>query len=63
MDAVKIYKSTVNDPDAELRFELEYLASLSVEERFDMMLRRSNEIKEMLIRNGHRRPVEIIKRQ
>jgi hypothetical protein len=62
MNAVKIYKSNINDHDAELRFELEFLASLSVDERFEMMIRRSNEIKDMLIKNGHRRPVEIVKR-
>ena len=57
-----IFKSDTDDDDRELDFELEYQLSLSVEERFRMMFQRSREIAEMLIRNGHRKPFEIIKR-
>lgn len=48
--------------EAELEFELDYLASLTVPERFELMLRRSREIQEMLLRYGHRKPVEIVER-
>ena len=53
------------DRDAEgreLDFEIDYQLSLSVEERFRMMFQKSREIAEMLIKNGHRKPFEIIKR-
>jgi hypothetical protein len=46
----------------ELDFELAYQRSLSTAERFEMMLVRSRQIAEELIRRGHRRPVEIVKR-
>ncbi len=51
-----------DDPEREFEFELDWLMSLTTQQRFEMMLKRSNEIKEMLIRHGHRKPVEIIKR-
>ncbi len=50
------------DEEAEIEFELDYLASLTVAERFEMMFRRSREIQEMLLRDGHRKPVEIVER-
>lgn len=51
-----------DDENLELDFELDYLLSLSTEERFQMMFRKSRELKEMLARHGHRKPFEIIKR-
>ena len=51
-----------DSPDRELLFELDYLLSLSTRDRFRMMIQKSNDIKKMLIRNGHRKPSEIIKR-
>ncbi len=50
------------DRDKELDFELDFLESLSVQERFDMLLETSRLLKEMLYRYGHRRPFEIVKR-
>jgi hypothetical protein len=46
----------------ELAFELAYQRSLSTAQRFEMMLARSRQIAEELIRRGHRKPVEISKR-
>ena len=46
----------------ELEFELDYLATLTVQERFEIMFRRSRQIREMLERHGHRKPAEIVKR-
>ena len=46
----------------ELDFELAYQRSLSTAQRFEMMLARSRQIAEELIRRGHRKPVEISKR-
>ena len=58
-----ILKSDGDNEEQERRFELDYLLSLTTRERFQMMIQKSNDIKEMLIRNGHRKPVEIVKRE
>ena len=47
----------------EIDFELDYLLSLSIAERFHLMENKNLEIKYLLEQNGHRRPAEIIKRQ
>ncbi len=57
-----ILKLDRDDEAREFEFELDYLMSLTTRELFDKMIQRSNEIKEMLIRDGHREPVAIIKR-
>ena len=46
----------------ELEFELKFLRSLSVKERFAMMVKKTKEIVDLLEKSGHRRPSEIIKR-
>jgi hypothetical protein len=48
--------------DQELEFELRYQRSLTTAQRFEMMLARSREMAERLIRLGHRRPTEVVKR-
>lgn len=50
------------DPDRELEFELAWLRSLTTQERFELMFRRSREIAEVMLKHGHRKPVEVIKR-
>ena len=57
-----ILKLDHDDEERELEFELDYLLSLTTAQRFEMMIRQSDEIKRTLIRNGHRKPVEIVKR-
>jgi hypothetical protein len=57
-----ILKLDADDPEKELEFELTWLRSLSTQERFELMFRKSREIAELLLRHGHRRPVEITKR-
>jgi hypothetical protein len=57
-----ILKLEDDDQERELEFELEYQLSLTVEQRFRMMFKKSREMAEMLVRNGHRKPFEIIKR-
>jgi hypothetical protein len=47
---------------SELRFELDYQASLTTAQRFEMMLSRSRQMAEELLRRGYRRPAEIVKR-
>jgi hypothetical protein len=50
------------DEERELEFELDYLATLTVQQRFEMMFRRSVELKELLEQHGHRNSPEIVKR-
>ncbi len=57
-----ILKLDRDDPERERAFELEWMLSLTTEQRFRMMEQRSNEIKRMLIKHGHRAPVEVVKR-
>jgi hypothetical protein len=57
-----ILKLENDDQDRELEFEVEYQLSLTVEQRFRMMFQKSREMAEILVRNGHRKPFEIVKR-
>lgn len=57
-----ILKLKKPNPQKELQFEIDFQLSLSTQERFEMMFQHSDLIKEMLIRNGFRKPFEIIKR-
>jgi hypothetical protein len=57
-----VLKLDRDDEEREFEFELAYQRSLTTEERFRMMFQKSREIAEMLIRHGHRKPFEIIKR-
>jgi hypothetical protein len=55
-------KLAADDPERELEFELAYLRSLTTQERFDLMFRKSRELAESLARHGHRRPATIANR-
>jgi len=46
----------------ELIFELKYLLSLTTRQRFEMMLKKSKEIKNLLGKRGLRKAFQIIKR-
>jgi hypothetical protein len=48
------------DEDRELELELDYQLSLTTAQRFEMMLRKSRELAEELLRRGCRKPVEIV---
>jgi hypothetical protein len=56
------WKLEEDDEDRELLIELEYLRSLTTQERFAIMFEKSRQLAETLLRHGHRRPVEIVKR-
>jgi hypothetical protein len=58
-----VLKRRTDDERAEIEFELDYLASLTTQERFDMMLRKSREMAALRKRNGSRRTTQIIKRK
>ena len=57
-----IYKIGPDDDVDELELELEFQRSLTVEQRYTMMINASRTILRMLIDNGHKKPFEIIKR-
>jgi len=57
-----ILKMSQSDEERELEFELNYLASLTFEERLQMMKRKSREMLRQMIEHGHRRPFEVVKR-
>lgn len=46
----------------EILFELKYQLSLTIRQRFEMMFKKTKEIKRLLEKSGHRKPFEIIKR-
>ncbi len=57
-----IWKLDADDEGKELEFELAYQRSLTTQQRFEMMFRKSREMAEMLERRGYRKPFEVIKR-
>jgi len=57
-----ILKLSRHNPKKEIEFELRFLKSLSIKERFEMMFKKSKEMIELLETSGHRKPFEIIKR-
>ncbi len=52
-----------HDEEKEIEFELQYLLSLSVQERFMLMERKIKEMKNLLYAHGYRRTPGIIKRK
>jgi hypothetical protein len=58
----RVLKLPANDEEKELEFELDYLSSLTFEERIKMMKEKSREMLKQMIDHGHRRSFEIIKR-
>ncbi len=57
-----VLKLSQPDEERELEFELNYLASLTFEERLKMMRQKSREMLRQVVEHGHRRPFEIVKR-
>ena len=57
-----VLKLEKDDENREIEFELCYLKSLNIRERFLLMQKKSDEIKKMLRKRGYRRPTEIVKR-
>ena len=58
----RVLKLSADDEEKELEFELNYLSSLTFEERLKMMREKSKEMLKQMIDHGHRRSFEIIKR-
>lgn len=59
---VPILKLDDHDEEKEIEFELSWLLSLTLQERFQLMFRKTKELIELLERNGHRRPDQITRR-
>ena len=57
-----ILKLSRHNQAKEIEFELKFLKSLSLRERFEMMSKKTQEMLNLLRKNGHRRPFKIIKR-
>jgi len=57
-----ILKLTRHNGKEEREFELKFMRSLTVAQRFEMMFKISDIVKRMLIKHGHRKPFEVIKR-
>ncbi len=57
-----ILKLSEQNEAKELEFELEYLRSLTFEERLTMMREKSKEMLKQLVELGYRKPFEIVKR-
>ena len=57
-----VLKLNKHNERKEIEFELKYLKSLSVKERFELMFKKTKEMVDLLEKSGHRRPSEIIKR-
>jgi len=57
-----VLKLKKHDEKKEIEFELKYLLSLTTRQRFEMMLKKSEEMKKLLEKSGHRKTSEIIKR-
>jgi len=51
-----------HDEEREIQFELRFFRTLTVQQRFAWMLRQSRWMAEMLVRRGHRKPTEMLKR-
>jgi len=57
-----VLKTRTCNEREEIEFELDYLTSLTTQERFEMMLRKSREMAALRRRNGKRRTTQITKR-
>jgi hypothetical protein len=57
-----VLKLTKHDEEREIEFELRFLLSLTTRQRFEMMFKKSEEMRELLEKSGHRKTFEVIKR-
>ncbi len=57
-----ILKLDADDENREIEFELNYLMSLTTKQRFQMMFKKTQEMRNLLKNCGYRKTSEIIKR-
>lgn len=58
----RVLKLPHPDEEKEIRFELDFMESLTFQERFQMMLEKNKLIKKLLESNGHRKAAGVFKR-
>jgi hypothetical protein len=58
----RVLKLKTDNERKEIEFELRYLVSLTVKQRFQLMFRKIQEILRLLKKSGQRRSFEVIKR-
>ena len=58
-----ILKLDRHDEDKEIEFELDYLTSLTTKQRFELMFKKTRELRSFLKRDKRRTTTEIIKRK
>jgi hypothetical protein len=58
----RILKLNKHNQKKEIEFELKFLKSLSIKQRFELMFKKTKEIIDLLKKGGHRRSFTIIKR-
>ena len=58
----RILKLEEHDEKREIEFELEFLKSLTIKQRFEMLEEKNNFIKSFLYKNDDRKTITIIKR-
>ncbi len=58
----RILKLDRHDEESEIEFELNYLSSLTIKQRFTMMFKKTNEMRSLLKNHGNRKNTQIIKR-
>ena len=51
-----------DDSEKELEFELDFLSTLTTQERFQKMLDSTRQLQKLWARNGYRKPTSIVKR-
>ena len=59
---VQILKLDRHDEEKEIEFELNYLSSLTIKQRFTMMFKKTNEMRSLMKEHGNRKNTQIIKR-
>lgn len=62
VNSMAVLKTRTDNERVEIELELDYLASLTTQQRFEMMLRKSREMAPLRKRHGRRRTTQIIKR-
>ncbi len=63
MSKTSILKLKNHNESQEIDFEIDFILSLDIPQRFEMMEEKNRMIKMLLEKNGHRKTSEIIKRK
>jgi hypothetical protein len=58
-----VLKLDKHNEKKEIEFELDYLTSLTTRQRFELMFRKSREMRRLLKRNERKKTTEVIKRK